>query len=226
MNTISKIRVANIVENHVTLEDPRRAPKRGLVFLSRSGKTAYGVDVTVRNTDMQSILKTVLKLVLGEERVRTERNKVLKEDAIVKETGREVGASDLKTALGCIAVAVTDRFGNIIEDSWVMPLSGKSLKAEVMPKKSGNLYYAAVQKTWAGVPSEEIPWNDLYLSTMLNAEVRGIMMAWDYCECLDRMVKSVDASNREVYANNLAAEREKVHAQNAVKAQEESVVVA
>ena len=192
MKNVVKI---NVEEFGIGRNFAEMAPKRGLVFSTR-GKNVYGVDATTRNTDMRSILKSVLKLALSEERVRVNVNATLKNDAEARISDKQAGGSDLKSALMGRAVAVTDKLGFIIQDSWVKPKSGKSVRAEIMPKKTSKLYYAAVLKNYAGITDpNEIPWDDLYLSTLLNAEIRAIEMLWDYCDYLDEAIEHVAQSN-------------------------------
>lgn len=214
MYTVTKL--ASGIPAHVQSIDVK-GYKHGLIIVTKPNKqnttTWYAINVTVRNTDMQSILRALIKLCLAEELTRLNANLMVEADYNANLSEKRASGSELRSALNGFRVAVTDKHGCVIKTSWIYPLSGKSLRSELMPAKP-TLHRKA--ELYDRVVICQYPWEDARVGVLLNHEVRANILLWDYCERLDAAVMEVNRNQRVEYVAQIntqrslnAAEREK-----------------
>ena len=181
--------------------------ERSLVLFNGKGK-GYNIIAKVRNTDKFSVVRALAKAVLIEKRLNLQENN---EECVKRSKNTE--ACKINSVLGCSAIAVTDKKGNIISSSWLLVerhKQGGKLRNIMKFSKAMPIYKLVVE--------QGLDWSDKRVVEELDAWVEAAIKHLDYETRLD---EALDNAATSTEAEEKAAEKAAKEAAKKSEAKEE-----
>lgn len=160
-------------------------PKRGIVCFADKG-VAYLLEAKVRNTDLHSILKALLKVLLmdmRELRILNQNEDVIKSENLQK-------AGKLSGILNCHTFGVTNKYGELMQSS-VVGLSCNSTLKEIQfaAKKQHPIYKLVVE--------QGLDWSDTNVQDAMNSWIGATIAKADYVKRVDKGIAEVAEHNNQ-----------------------------
>lgn len=190
---------SELVNGNVVLNE--KPMGRSLVLVNAKTGIAYNVAAKCRNTDKVSICKALAKAYLAAKLAKEAQNST---EAAVK-SGKKA-SDNVSSAFGCHRVYVTDKDGNLLEESCVMVNTGTD--GELVPLR--NVFrFTKSQEIYKLVVEQGKDWSDANVVEALKWWCTAAVEQLDYLKRLDEAIgKAADSNEKEAKAAEKAAKAE------------------